>query len=331
MVIIRPRLYIFDGLFSGLFGLVSTAETNEANKRMVQETNAQNLAIQQEQWRREDNAYQRKVADLQAAGLNPALALGGGSDSSVSAQMQAPHYETPRLPDNLGLSDGVRLAQGFQSLGIQQQLADAEVLNKTAQTELTGAQADLYRQQLLQSQLDYQVNSAFQRQQTYQNLVNSGMSEREAKARIDQIESTTALNNQAYQGYADTGTWSGIPSVSQSGTVNTPIGSVSTSSTAPIGRDGSAVKGAVDSAVGTGHDAVSKSVQGVQRIYDATQSAIGTGVQDAAAKARQIIEDASETINAGTKSKASRKVRKGTVNASNEEAKRLYNQGNKRG
>lgn len=305
MVLPKPqKKYILDGLFSGAFNAISTHFTNETNKTLTRETNAQNLALQKEQWAREDNAYQRKVADLKAAGLNPALALGGGSDSSLSAQMQAPHMEAPRLPDNLGIEDGVfrsiQAAQGFQQLGIQQELADAEVASKNAQTALTGAQADLARQGLLQSQLDYSVNQAFQYQQAYQNLRNSGVSEQEARHRIEQIEAQTKLQNQAYQGFADTGTWSGVPMVSSSGTVHAGPVSTTTSTSGPIGHSGSSVANVVDNAIDVGGKAsglnrLPEAVNKVQEIRDAVNDAIHDSVLDAKEKAQQLLKDRSES------------------------------------
>ena len=40
-------------------------------------------SLNQQQMNREDSAFQRKVADLTAAGLSPALALGGGLPTSA--------------------------------------------------------------------------------------------------------------------------------------------------------------------------------------------------------------------------------------------------------
>jgi len=56
-------------------------------------TNAQNMELQKTQWEREDNAMQRKMNDLTAAGMNPVLAAGGtGSPTSITAHMQAPSF-----------------------------------------------------------------------------------------------------------------------------------------------------------------------------------------------------------------------------------------------
>ena len=112
-------------LISGASGLIGSAinyynekQTNEANSKNVDKTNYTNMAIaqannaaemdmfnqqmdytkalQQQQFEREDNSYQRTVKDLQASGLSPLAMNGTDSAGQVVAQPSAPQLESAR-------------------------------------------------------------------------------------------------------------------------------------------------------------------------------------------------------------------------------------------
>ena len=53
--------------------------------------------MQQQAWAREDNATQRRVEDLKAAGLSPTLAAGSAAQASAPVQTHAPQYGGPSL------------------------------------------------------------------------------------------------------------------------------------------------------------------------------------------------------------------------------------------
>lgn len=102
----------------------STHSTNSSNIKSQERMNASNIAAQKEinaaniasqerinqlnldyarsmtqaQWERDDNAHQREVADLQAAGLSPLASVAGSTNSAVVSHDSIAPYADP-LPE----------------------------------------------------------------------------------------------------------------------------------------------------------------------------------------------------------------------------------------
>ena len=144
-------------LLGGILGnQQSAANTAAANAQSAANTaaaNQANLQIAREntqfQERMSNTAYQRAMADMKKAGLNPMLAYqqgGAGTPSGSTATMQSapvqtPNYQDPLAPAVSGAVDAYNktelLKQAGQQLGINQANSTADIAMKAAQTAAT--------------------------------------------------------------------------------------------------------------------------------------------------------------------------------------------------
>lgn len=138
-------------LVSGAMNLGSTVITNNSNEKIAKENlefQKENFEyakdLQQQIFDREDTAYQRKVNDLIAAGINPAVAVtGSGSAAGSIVSTQAPHndmrYQAPQF--NLGSAiDTLRSLKQIASIEEQTNVAKQQAdylssLKKKADSE----------------------------------------------------------------------------------------------------------------------------------------------------------------------------------------------------
>lgn len=152
-------------------GLISKSGQDSANESSAKQAELN----RQFQERMSNTAYQRGVADMQAAGLNPMLAYSQGGASTPSGA-QSTYYNS-----------SAELGRGFQAIP-QNAVALAQVQNVRAQTEKAEAEADLASAQAQESRA---------RAPTYQeNILVSRATVERLKAEIPKLQADADLSSQ---------------------------------------------------------------------------------------------------------------------------------------
>lgn len=123
---------------SAVASLASRAMNQNESDRVRREQNIFNKyeAQRAREWNQQMDStkYQRTVADMQAAGVNPALAMQGGVTTQASSNATASAANVG--PAQIDLSQVAQLAMQSQALKIQDKLANAEIRLKNADADL---------------------------------------------------------------------------------------------------------------------------------------------------------------------------------------------------
>ena len=101
----------FSGLVGNILNFISQDKTNKSNEGINERQLDFQKAQTQAQWERDDNAHQREVADLKAAGLSPLAALGGASNSQALGAPSQIAMQAPQVDVNSMVQSALGAAQ----------------------------------------------------------------------------------------------------------------------------------------------------------------------------------------------------------------------------
>ena len=105
------------------------AAGTEGNKQAIGAANEKNLWLTWLQMQREDNAVQRRVKDLQKAGLSPVLAAGSPAASNATYKV------TPETKDYSFIQQGMGNLQNAAMLAAQMMTQKAQIKNLDANSQ----------------------------------------------------------------------------------------------------------------------------------------------------------------------------------------------------
>lgn len=199
---------------SAVAAIASAASNRKFQKKTMREQNEfnSNEAQVTREWNEQmDNTkYQRQVADMQAAGVNPALAMNGGVTTQATSNATA--SSGSGIPGGLDLSAVMQMAVQMQQLKLQKKLIDSQAnknnadANKTNKEtswidQLNSANIDKIRADIDKTFSDISVNDStievnghkIDMYDAQTGLYTSQMNTEEKKAQL--YASQTAINN----------------------------------------------------------------------------------------------------------------------------------------
>lgn len=136
------------GAIGGTLGLIGGLASNSANKQIAREANAFSAkqAEKQMQFQRDmsNTAYQRSMADMKKAGLNPMLAYqqgGASTPSGAIGSVTAAKVENAITPAIATALEVRRLAKEIKAVDSQTDLNNATALAQKNQAQLSATNA----------------------------------------------------------------------------------------------------------------------------------------------------------------------------------------------
>ena len=150
---------IIGAAVSAVAAIASAASNRKLQKKTMREQNEFNSNEAQitREWNQQmDNTkYQRQVVDMQAAGVNPALAMNGGVTTQATSNATA--SSGSGIPGGLDLSSVMEMAVQMSQLKLQKKLTDSQV--KLMQSQINKNNADANKTNKETSWID-RLNSA---------------------------------------------------------------------------------------------------------------------------------------------------------------------------
>lgn len=145
---------------ANVIGDIMSYANSERNMKFEREKLRYDQILQQQIFAREDNAVQRRAADLKAAGLSPVLAAGSAANSGAIVQTKAPNFEMPNLKSPEVLMQLAQLKREIDMSEEQKKLIKQQVKNAES-TDLNIKVDTLKKQKELETNT-YELNLAEQ-------------------------------------------------------------------------------------------------------------------------------------------------------------------------